>query len=493
MNSNHSTYTAPLLRWLCRSALLTASLLVLGACHSSLVPTQEEIDATCPRTVRIMAAVEGYAGTHSGTRAVVNNTSTGSDTFEELSKEAKGGEKAIRDIFLFVVPELSPEASQVIYYYSAEDATNGISNDKISGSDVPAKLFTTNSEGEAVMELNLKPGRYTFITVANSVALRKTAIEKGSLTLSSLRSLTCSNRTFVARTDQTEIYVGKGSERKDFPIYGQQVITVPSGVTTTETLSPVIDMERVFARVDLTLTTIDKKGGDYLKTYVNKLNKKTLRRPSDYRLTSMKLLASTATPETKYRYPILPLDGEYSAVSGYRNIRFSSPTIDKSTAITSTGWEDGSNTSESYYWQKYVNNGADGELGKLWRQPLFYSSVYKDQEDKAFHLYLPPIYLGDKTKEDNSVRLELKFKKLDDSNEILTYLIPIHNEEGHSSKFPSKDYYSIRRNTIYHIDLTFYGDVLYAYKSGIKVLPWKIESETIEVDEDEATTPSVIP
>ena len=59
MNSNHSIYTAPLLRRLCRSALLATALLVLGACHSSLVPTQEEIDAACPRTVRIMAAVEG--------------------------------------------------------------------------------------------------------------------------------------------------------------------------------------------------------------------------------------------------------------------------------------------------------------------------------------------------------------------------------------------------------------------------------------------------
>ena len=491
MNSNHSTYTAPLLRWLCRSALLTASLLVLGACHSSLVPTQEEIDAACPRTVRIMAAVEGYAGTHTGTRAIVDNTSTDKDTFEKLSKEAKGGEKVIRDIFLFVVPELSSEASQVIYYYRSEDATNGISNDKISGSDVPAKLFTTNSEGEAVMELDLKPGNYTFITVANSVALRSAAISDGTLTLSALRSLTYSNRTFVAHTDQVEVYVGKGSERKDFPIYGEQVITVPSEAPT-EPLQPVINMERVFARVDLTLTTIEKEGGDYLKSY-STVGSTTLRRPSDYRLMSMKLLASTATSETKYRYPILPLDGEYSAIDGYRSIGFSSPTIDKSTALTSIEWEDGSNPSESYYWKKYINSGAEGELGKLWRQPLFYSSVYKGEDGKVFHLYLPPLYLGKGTKEENSVRLELKFRKLDDSGETLTYRIPIHNENRKPDKFNSLDYYAIRRNTIYHIDLTFYGDVLYAYESGIKVLPWKVEEETIEVDEDEATTPKVIP
>lgn len=470
MNSNHSTYTAPRLRQLCRSALLVASLLVLGACHSSMTPTQEEIDATCPRTVRIMAAVEGYAGSHSGTRAVVNNTSTGGDTFKEHDKKAQGGEKAIRDIFLFVVPEFGPEASQVIYYYRAED-TNGISNDKISGSDVPAKLFTTNSEGEAVMELNLKPGKYTFITVANSAALRKAAVTEGPLTLSSLRRLTCINRTFVARTDQTEIYVGEGSERKDFPIYGQQVITVPSGVTTTETLSPVIDMERVFARVDLTLTTIDKKDGDYLKSYEDKERIKTLRRPSDYRLKRMKLLASTAAEETKYRYPILPSPGEYTAIKdGFKNSGFSSPTIDKSTAITSTGWEDGSNPTRSLAWQKVINNGKDGGLLKLWCKPLFYSSVWKDTDTNPYHLYLPSLYLGQVGETEagaSSVRIELTFQRLSDSKDFV-YRIPLHNETG------AKDYYSIRRNTIYHIDLTFYGDELQVQSNAEYIVDtWK--------------------
>lgn len=461
MNSNHSTNTAPRLRQLCRSALLVASLLVLGACHSSMTPTQEEIDATCPRTVRIMAAVEGYAGSHSGTRAIVDNTSTTDDTFKPKKEESVGGEKAIRDIFLFVVPEFGPEASQVIYYYRPGHPQVTEENGKLTGSNVDAKQFVSNDAGEAVMELELKPGRYTFITVANSQTLRETAKgSSGTVTLEDLKSLTAPNRTFVAHPGQLSKYTGEKGDTEqsgaitpqDFPILGQQVITVPSEAPT-KPLEPVIDMERVYARVDLTLTTIDKEGGDYLKSYEDRGGTKTLRRPSDYQLMSLKLLASTATPEKKYSYPILPLDGEYSAINGYRSTGFSSPTIDKSTAITSIGWEDGRHPSESYYWPKYVNNGTDGELGKLWRQSLFYSSVYKDKEDKAFHLYLPPIYLGDKTKEDNSVRLELKFKKLDGS-ETLTYRIPLHNEKG------ATDYYSIRRNTIYHIDLTFYGDEL---------------------------------
>ena len=491
MNSNHSIYTAPLLRRLCRSALLAASLLVLGACHSSMTPTQEEIDATCPRTVRIMAAVEGYAGSHTGTRAVVNNSSTDHDTFEKLTKEAQGGEKAIRDIFLFVVPEFGSEASQVIYYYRPGHPQIKAEGGKLSGSNVAAKQFVSNDAGEAVMELELKPGRYTFITVANSQTLRRAAQGRtGTVTLEDLKSLTAPNRTFVAHPGQLSKYTGEKGEAEqsfatdpqDFPILGQQVITVPSE-TPTESLEPVINMERIFARVDLTLTTIDKEGGDYLKSYEDKEGPKTLRRPSDYRLKGMRILATTTASGTSYSFPILPYAGEYTALKEViRSVGYTSPTILADKGITSNGWEDGSNLSESQAWQKVINNGKDGGLLKLWHKPLFYTSVWNDTDTNPYHLYLPSLYLGqvgEKEKGASSVRIELTFRRLSDSKDYV-YRIPLHNEKD------AKDYYSIRRNTIYHIDLTFYGDKLIAYEAGgIKVLPWKVEDQTIVVDVDD--------
>lgn len=468
MNSNHSTYTAPLLRRPCRSALLAASLLVLGACHSSITPTQEEIDTTCPRTVRIMAAVEGYAGSHAGTRAVVDavvdNTSTTADTFKPKEKESVGGEKAIRDIFLFVIPEFSSEATKVIYYYGSGD-DSGITGDRLNGTKVVAKSFTTNNDGEAVMELALKPGRYTFITVANSVALRNAAKEKGTVTLSTLRGLTHTNRTFVARPDQTEVYIGS-SKHQDFPILGQQVIDVPSE-TPTKSFEPVIDMERIFARVDLTLTTTDKKGGDYLKSHKDKSGTETLRRPSDYRLKRIRILAAT-TSGYSYPYPILPSAGEYTAIEEViRSVGYTSPTILKDKGITSNGeWEDGSNLSESQAWDKVINNGKDGGLRKLWHTPLFYTKVWNDTDENPFHLYLPSLYLGqvgEKEEGASSVRIELTFRRLSDSKDYV-YRIPIHNEKG------AKDYYSIRRNTIYDIDLTFYGDEIVVKQSNAEYI-----------------------
>lgn len=476
MKSNPSIYTAPLLKRLCRSALLAASLLVLGACHSSLAPTQEEIDAACPRTVRIMAAVEGYAGTHTGTRAVVDNTSTGSDTFEKLTRDAEGGEKAIRDIFLFVIPEFGPEATKVIYYYGSGD-DSGITGDKLNGTNVVAKSFTTNNDREAVMELALKPGRYTFITVANSVALRNAAKDKGTVTVSTLMGLTHSNRTFVARPDQTEVYIGNSSKHRDFPILGQQVITVPSEAPT-KPLEPVIDMERIFARVDLTLTTTDKKGGDYLKSHKDKSGTETLRRPSDYRLKRMRILAAT-TSGYSYPYPILPSAGEYTAIEEViRSVGYTSPTILKDKGITSNGgWEDGSNLSESQAWQNVINKGPKGGLLKLWHKPLFYSNVWNDTNKNPYHLYLPSLYLGqvgEKEEGASSVRIELTFRRLSDSKDYV-YRIPIHNEKG------AKDYYSIRRNTIYDIDLTFYGDEIVVKQSNAEYIVDTWEDQPVDI------------
>lgn len=489
MNSNHSTYTAPLLRWLCRSVLLAASLLVLGACHSSITPTQEEIDTTCPRTVRIMAAVEGYAGSHAGTRAVVDavvvNTSTTDDTFKPKEKESVGGEKAIRDIFLFVIPEFSSEASQVIYYYRPGLPLVTEENGKltVTGSNVDAKRFVSNDAGEAVMELELKPGRYTFITVANSETLRKAAKSSttGKVTLEDLKKLTAPNRTFVAHPGQLSKYTGeKGDTERDadfspqnFPILGQQVITVPS-VVTDETLSPEILMERIYARVDLTLTTTDKEGGDYLQSYVDEDGTKTLRRPSDYRLKGMRLLAAT-TSGYNYPYPILPSAGEYTALEEVvRSVGYTSPTILADKGITSIGWEDGSNPSDTQAWQKVINNGTKGGLRKLWRTPLFYSNVWSNTDPLPLHLYLPAIYLGQVTDKNKSIRLELQFKKLDGS-ETLTYRIPIHNETGAS------DYYSIRRNTIYHIDLTFYGSKLEVKQSNAEYIVDTWEDQPVDI------------
>lgn len=55
----------------------------------------------------------------------------------------------------------------------------------------------------------------------------------------------------------------------------------------------------------------------------------------------------------------------------------------------------------------------------------------------------------------------------------------------------TNDKYAIRRNTIYRLNLKWEGKEMYLVDDeGIKVLPWKVENETIEVDIDDAVTPA---
>lgn len=431
----------------------------LTACHQSIAPTEEELAGSCEQAVRITAEVSPFGGAPAGTRANVDGKVYNEqiDDWQPRFKPGTGGEVRISRLFLIVTKRDSPKIERLIYY--TDPAYNG----KLSGTNIEAKYLTIDSAqpGIVSMELSLLPGDYTFYLIANSKALEnrvKDYTESDVETLTDLQKVVSPNTSFVAEESQT------GSYEYDFPIIGMGELSVPATMEPGKQveLSPEIPMERLFARVDLSLTTAKDKG---LTDYLSEDSEGKEYRPSDYKLHKLNVLAHDITRWNKYWYPLLPVPGEYTSLPAGlpRATDFAAPSISLSTPANPNGMEDGSNRTESQAWQQFVNTEDKGGLGILWHTPLLYTSVYKGTGDKAFHLYLPAIYLGDKTKEDNSVRLELQFKKLDGS-ETLTYRIPIHNEEG------AKDYYSIRRNTIYDIDLTFYGRKLVVYEGDISYI-----------------------
>ena len=432
----------------------------LTACHQSIAPSEEELVGTCEQAVRITAEVSPFGGAPAGTRANVDGKVYNEqiDDWQPRFKPGTGGEVRISRLFLIVTKRDSPKIERLIYY--TDPAYNG----KLSGINIEAKYLTIDSAqpGIVSMELSLLPGDYTFYLIANSKALEnrvKDYTESDVETLTDLQKVVSPNTSFVAEESQT------GSYEYDFPIIGMGELSVPATMEPGKQveLSPEIPMERLFARVDLSLTTAKDKG---LTDYLSEDSEGKEYRPSDYKLHKLNVLAHDITRWNKYWYPLLPVPGEYTSLPAGlpRATDFAAPSISLSTPANPNGMEDGSNRTESQAWQQFVNTEDKGGLGILWHTPLLYTSVYKGTGDKAFHLYLPAIYLGDKTKEDNSVRLELQFKKLDGSGEILTYRIPIHNEKG------AKDYYSIRRNTIYDIDLTFYGRKLVVYEGDISYI-----------------------
>ena len=444
----------------------------LTACHQSIAPSEEERVGSCEQAVRITAEVSPFGDAPTGTRAnidgAVDNEQT--DDWKPRSIAGNGGEVRISRLFLIVTKRGSDKVERMIYY--TDPAYNG----KLSRNNIiEAKYLTIDSAqpGIVSMELTLLPGDYTFYLIANSKALEDKVTGYTASVVKSLKDLqgvTYPNTSFVAEESQT------GSYEYDFPIIGMGELSVPATMAPSERveLTPEIPMERLFARVDLSLTTAkDDKLTDYLSE-----DKGETYRPSDYKLHKLNVLAADKSTGGKYWYPLLPVPGEYTSLPAGlpRASGFAAPSISLSKP-TNPPMEDGSNRTDSQAWQKVINNDTKGGLGKLWRKPLFYSSVWNKPNTIPFpcHLYLPAIYLGDKTKEDNSVRLELQFKKLDGSGEILTYRIPIHNEKG------AKDYYSIRRNTIYDIDLTFYGTKLEVKQSNAKYIVETWEDQPVDI------------
>ena len=513
MKSNQTIYSVPLLRRLCRSALLAASLLLTGgltACHQSIAPSEEELVGSCEQAVRITARVSPFGGAPAGTRADVDGKvdNEHTDPWQPESKDpAQNGEVRLSRLYVFVTKRGSDKVEKTLYYYAEdydhEDVVKDPSNPGnfiIEGTEIPARQFTNPSAGGVSMDMTLLPGDYTFLLVANCGAATDVVNETKQLKVSDLNQLFHDGNSFVTVKGYDEYTYYD----YNFPMLGYRDLTVPATPEPGKRvdLTPEIPLERQVARIDVTLTTAtDESRTSYLS--VDKEG--THFEPSQYRLTQFLVLECVDVSNSKdkklYPYTLFPVEGAFTALPAglpkYPRDGYTPPVIlDDDGTVPRRPWASveamvySDNQSANPFWKRDINNGSQG-LRKLWRQSLIYmysngSALSTDYKGGPSYMYLPSVYFGNVSDPNKVVRLQLKFKKLD-GTETLTYRIPIHNEEDAS------DYYSIRRNTIYHIDLTFYGSKLEVQQSGIKVLPWKVENETMEVDIDDATTPPVIP
>lgn len=476
----------------------------LTACHQSIAPTEEELAGSCEQAVRITARVSPFGGAPAGTRAdvpgKVDNEKT--DHWKPLEKNiAVKGESRISRLYVFVTKRGSDKIEKTLYYYAADyDGQGGeeVENNLLKGTEIPAEKLTTTTAGEVTMDMTLLPGDYSFTLVANSHQLAKTIKREQPRTLSALKNIVVTEGIGFASIAKDE---GFTDFDYDFSIIGYGDLTVPATKDPDDRveLHPEILMERLYARVDVSLTTAtENEPSDYLSVDGNGDRFD----PSQYRLTQFLFLVTLDGETNKGKpYPVtlLPVEGEYTALPEgaprYPLESYKAPVIGNGEGLSGRQnnrqflyfdlvFSDSSSGSE--LWGNYINDGKTGGLRKLRKQPLVFSRGSYNQpgpnKPGPGYIYLPAVYFGDVTDKDKDkdrvVRLQLKFTKLDGS-ETLVYRIPIHNEKDAS------DYYSIRRNTIYDIDLTFYGNKLEVQQSGIKVLPWKVEDQTIEVDIDD--------
>ena len=463
----------------------------LTACHQSIAPTEEELAGNCEQAVRITARVSPFGGVPAGTRAeevtgTVDNEKT--DGWKPLEKDiAVKGESRISRLYVFVTKRGSDTIEKTLYYYDAADYKGEggevVVGGKLEGKEIPASPLTTTT-GEVTMDMTLLPGDYSFVLVANSPEVAGIVKSPQPLTtLSDLNKVFSMGAGFLADAGPG----GLTSFDLGFPIIGYGDLTVPPTTQPDKQveLQPVILMERLEARVDVTLTTatnLDRSD------YVTESDGERFD-PSQYKLTQFVVLlcVDVSDPEDKklYPYTLFPVEKEVTALPDgtprYPLASYSPPEILDDEGILGPKrhpkhvlalvymdnlWND------KVFWPTYVNNGDAGRLGMLWRQSLFFIPTIGPA-----YLYLPAVYFPgkkDPDKVDKVVRLQLKFTKLDGS-ETLTYRIPIHNEESAS------DYYSIRRNTIYDIDLTFYGSKLEVKQSNAKYTVDTWEDQPVDI------------
>lgn len=476
---------------------LGALIIALGftACHQSVIPSEAEKVGSCEVPVRITAKVSPYVGSSptTNTRAEVDGSVENEKIGDWKPQEevpAQLGESHLSRLYVFVTKRGRDEVVKTLYYYAEDYDHTDVKDGKIIDSEIPARQFTNPSSGEVSMDMTLLPGDYSFLLVANSRAATVVVNKTKKLKLSDLDKVFTDVNSFVAVKHETYT----SDYEYNFPIIGYGELSVPATRDPNKRvdLTPEIPMERQMARVDVTLTTAT----DESKTnYLSEDKEGAKFDPSKYRLAQFLVLECVDASEKQlYPYTLFPVEGEFSALPAglprYPRDKYSPPVIldDEGEVTTSKGYAAVSamcylyNVRTNPFWKDDINNGKTGGLGRLWRQSPIYMYTSGGAPTPTgggpSYMYLPSVYFGDVSDPDKDkdkvVRLQLKFSKLD-GTETLVYRIPIHNEEGAS------DYYSIRRNTIYHIDLTFYGKKLEVKQSNAEYIVETWEDQPVDV------------
>lgn len=415
-------------------------LLLASACHSSIVPSESEA-ASCSQTVRITATVTGYS--NSSTRAIEPTEKDPKGTFEKESKNiATDNEGRIFYATLFVLntDDNSVVAKKTFYnpaLYSGFKTEETAADFVKAVDEGRAFPFDVVKGSELTMSIDLEPATYRFLVVANNLQVTTEALAGETtnyLFSQALEHETAPLYDYVGRQ-------GYGDFWRVFSFVGAQELEVKP-LDEVQTLEPEIDLERTHARLQISLTTA--KDGKYLSTDKDGY----IYTPERYRLSSVVLHASTETNKL-YPYTLLPLTDETSVVPVRHTQAYTPPTINQE--IASVTVSDFSST---------INKSATEGLKMLESQHLF------TEEGKDSYYYLPPIFgVEDKS---GAVAVDLTLDPIAEYQgefKSLTYRIYLHNEKD------ATDYYSVRRNTIYHLDLTFYGDRLVS-SVDYEVRPW---------------------
>ena len=499
-------------------ALLLTALLTLGGCRKSVSEGGAEKCDGVPRHVRISATIHSYAlPGMPNTRTAGTVEEVGDGLWKANAELGLDYERAVYFAILYIYPEGETTPSDAWVYYTnafaagckskqpGMDALETIGDlDQLAKDNPRIRHFATlEGDGSMTMDLELEPGKYTFVLAANSLPALRSALT--STTTPEDPATLLAEETAFTSLDLMPNTVTK-LPRRFMPMVGSRELTVNRSVEVPQTLTPAIDMERTFARLDVCLTTAkDETKGEY--------HSKDGLTPKDYRFLSYSLKGMGG-----YAQPLFPLSGETSVVETKSTATVTAPTGSEPTNFTLTA---GTESEEillrdikGHFDDQQVQafNTPDDpsttpwtlpiRIGKLWKAPIFrseaaadkgltgsyYAKYISDPENTektethpAVHLYIPSLFQADNNHE---VSFGLTFGRATNATETRDYTISLTNERG------APDLYAIRRNTWYRYELKFYGESLKVI-GPLTITPkdWTVEDEQADfVDEYIALT-----
>ena len=488
-----------------RLLLLSLLVLSLAGCHQSVVPTAEEQQADgCERPVRITARIlPSDAPLRANDGEVKDDPDDDPDTPfdpEIVDPIRQSDEARVDHVMLYVYDK--DKLIRTIFYRKPRVA--GMPE---ATGELDVKDFGTETGGIFTFDLMLSPGRYRFVLLVNDPKSYEEAKngrirDPQKIYLSQMtdeRGMLNSQMLYRANSDNGTSLYGKGSHPRIIPMTGQAMLTIPKGNDdgTPKTVTPSIDLERVFARVELILTTANKEKTEYLSPEI--ANYKVDSR--DYvdgttsgRLTKGKFVDLVDTDWRAGTLEMLPSRGEYTA-TGRDMPEDSRLYSDRTTTDYQHYFRDGATyrTQVTTPYAESLDNKdviPDGfGFSKMYHQRS--QSRYGKAIAKLYYLYIPPMFIDGLKKEDmpyiligiNTTGTPIPADAPVRAEQMTYFRLPITTLVS-AAGGGIEEKFEIRRNTTYSIYAAFRGGRL-ILNDGIKVYPWRDKKYDLEVNPDD--------
>lgn len=487
-----------------RLLLLSLLVLSLAGCHQSVVPSAEEQQADgCERPVRITARILPSDAPLRAMGDVKDDPDEDPDTpFDpEVGDPIRNSDEARVDhVMLYVYDK--DKLIRTIFYRKPR-----IAGMPEATGELDVKDFGTEAGGIFTFDLTLSPGRYRFVLLVNDPKSYEEAKngrirDPQKIYLSQMtdkRKMLNSEMLYNKNTlNGTSLY-SKDSHPRLIPMTGQAMLTIPKGNDdgTPKTVTPSIDLERVFARVELILTTANKEETEYLSPEIANYkvdNRNYVNGTTSGRLTKGRFVDLVDTDWRAGTLEMLPSRGEYTATG--RDMPEDSRLYSDRTATDYQQYFRDAATYRTQVTTPYAENldskdvfPADkGGLSKMYHKRS--TSQFGKFKVSLYYLYIPPMFIDGLKKEDmpyiligiNTTGTPIPADAPVRSDQMTYFRLPITTLVS-AAGAGIEEKFEVRRNTTYSIYAAFRGGRL-ILNDGIKVYPWRRVDQEIPIDPD---------